>query len=329
MIAEAIRKHLPQVCPTEARARTRLLSLLAHAGLRARPLTHEPASAGQRTSAVWVSFAADCGEVRLAPLMAAGRPVAVRAVGGRIDATAVGAALQACEPLITALEAALETPLVPRALHATASHNACQVVVETKKGDSVWLSLDAMACERLPEPRMTALPHWLHPVRLPCRIALGACLLTRTEWLGLEDGDVLLPSQDSPQAWPVRATVHGQRREATALFLPRQGRLEFRNEEHHPMSDPNAGRTMTEPTDSQDTRWETLPVRVRFELPRVSLPLGVLAGLQPGAVIDIARSAQTISIDLLTDDRLIGRGEIVALGDGFGVRVRELIAAPR
>ena len=57
--------------------------------------------------------------------------------------------------------------------------------------------------------------------------------------------------------------------------------------------------------------------------------LGVLAGLQPGAVIDIARSAQTISIDLLTDDRLIGRGEIVALGDGFGVRVRELIAAPR
>jgi type III secretion protein Q len=95
------------------------------------------------------------------------------------------------------------------------------------------------------------------------------------------------------------------------------------------MSDPNAGRTMTEPSDSQDTRWETLPVRVRFELPRVSLPLGVLAGLQPGAVIDIARSAQTISIDLLTDDRLIGRGEIVALGDGFGVRVRELIAAPR
>jgi type III secretion protein Q len=86
---------------------------------------------------------------------------------------------------------------------------------------------------------------------------------------------------------------------------------------------------MADPSSPGTSDWESLPVRVRFELQRVSVPLGVLAGLQPGAVIHVARSAQAISVDLLTDDRLIGRGEVVALGDGFGVRVRELLPASR
>jgi len=329
MLDPELLQRLPSIDPAQADAMTRLLGVLAHAGLRASPW-HEPEQRADFDPAtVWVAFDSDLGELRLAPLKAAGRPVAVRAASGRIDPAAVGSALEASEPLIGTLEQAIGSPLVPRSLHAGPRRGSCAVRLQSRDGHAARIGLSHEACERLQPAPMSALPAALLPVRLPCRVALGACLLSRDEWGGMTPGDVLLPAHDLSSPWPVRATVFHQRHEATAWFRPQEGVLVFTNEEHHPMSDPNSGRQMADPNQAGGSDWESLPVRVRFELQRVSVPLGVLAGLQPGAVIHVARSAQAISVDLLTDDRLIGRGEVVALGDGFGVRVRELLPATR
>lgn len=329
MLETALRQRLPRLDPDQAQAMTRLLGALAHAGLRAAPW-HEPEQRPEFDPAtVWVAFDSDFGELRLAPLKAAGRPVAVRAVEGRIDPAAVGGALEASEPLIATLEQAIGSPLTPRSLHAGPRRGSCAVRLQTGDGHAARLGMAHEACERLQPPPLRALPPSLLPVRLPCRVMLGSCRLARAEWDGLEPGDVLLPAHDPGSPWPVRATVFHQRHEASAWFHPQQGVLNFSNTEHHPMSDPNSGRQTADTAHGEGSDWESLPVRVRFELQRVSVPLGVLAGLQPGAVIHVARSAQSISVDLLTDDRLIGRGEVVALGDGFGVRVRELLPASR
>jgi type III secretion protein Q len=329
MLDAELLQRLPRVDSAQADAMTRLLAVLAHAGLRAAPW-HEPEQRAEFDPAtVWVAFDSDLGELRLAPLRAAGRPVAVRAASGRIDPAAVGNALEASEPLIGTLEQAFGSPLVPRSLHAGPRRGTCSVRLQSSDGHAARIGLAHEACERLLPPAMTSLPPALLPVRLPCRVALGSCLLSRDEWSALAIDDVLLPAHDLSSPWPVRATVFHQRHEATAWFRPQEGVLVFANQEHHPMSDPNSGRQMADPSSPGTSDWESLPVRVRFELQRVSVPLGVLAGLQPGAVIHVARSAQAISVDLLTDDRLIGRGEVVALGDGFGVRVRELLPASR
>jgi type III secretion protein Q len=329
MLDAALLRRLPQVPVAESEALNRLLGVLAHAGLSAAPW-REPVERREFDPAtVWVSFDSDLGEVRISPLRAAGRPVAVRPIDGRIDAGAVSHALEASEPLIGHLETVLATPLLPRALHSGPGKGSCAVRLQSADGHAARIGLSHQACEQLPLPLMRSLPPGLLPVRLPCRVALGSCLLSRTEWLGLESGDVLLPAHDPTQPWPVRATVFHQRHEATAWFHPLQGRLEFTHQEHHPMNDPLSGRQSADAAVPTGADWESLPIRVRFELPRVSVPLGVLAGLQPGAVINVARTAQSLTVDLLTDDRLIGRGEVVALGDGFGVRLRELVAAPR
>ena len=80
----------------------------------------------------------------------------------------------------------------------------------------------------------------------------------------------------------------------------------------------------------QDTpAWDRIPTELHFELTGISLPLGAIAGLQPGAVMRIASSDTLVPVEVLAGGRTIGRGELVSIGDGFGVRLLErLIDGP-
>ena len=64
-----------------------------------------------------------------------------------------------------------------------------------------------------------------------------------------------------------------------------------------------------------------LPLVVRFG--RTVLPLGSIADLGPGSVIDMGRSPDE-PVDLLVGERLIARGEVVVVGGNYGVRITEL-----
>ena len=66
-----------------------------------------------------------------------------------------------------------------------------------------------------------------------------------------------------------------------------------------------------------------LPLVVRFG--RTVLPLGSIADLGPGSVIDMGRSPDE-PVDLLVGERLIARGEVVVVGGHYGVRITELAA---
>jgi flagellar motor switch protein FliN len=53
-----------------------------------------------------------------------------------------------------------------------------------------------------------------------------------------------------------------------------------------------------------------------------------LLSLTPGAVIDLDRAAGA-PVDVLVNGTLIARGEVVVVDDEFGLRVTELVGAPR
>ena len=56
------------------------------------------------------------------------------------------------------------------------------------------------------------------------------------------------------------------------------------------------------------------------ELGRINLPLGRLADLKPGDVLELGRHARE-PVELTSGGRLIARGELVQIDSELGVRV--------
>ncbi|MGU7773020.1 type III secretion system cytoplasmic ring protein SctQ [Burkholderia sp. MR1-5-21] len=96
-------------------------------------------------------------------------------------------------------------------------------------------------------------------------------------------------------------------------------------------------RTDTPPATSHDAPpaepprpLDGLAVDLRFELPPTSMPLGELAALQPGAVIELQQGINQSVIHLVANGMLIGTGHLIAVGQKLGVRVVTLTQpAPR
>lgn len=62
---------------------------------------------------------------------------------------------------------------------------------------------------------------------------------------------------------------------------------------------------------------------VSAEIGRVEMPVRQVMLLAPGALIELQRSASE-PVDILANGHCIARGEIVVIGEHFGVRITEL-----
>jgi flagellar motor switch protein FliN/FliY len=62
---------------------------------------------------------------------------------------------------------------------------------------------------------------------------------------------------------------------------------------------------------------------VSVEVGRVQMPVREVLSLGPGSVIELQRAAGE-PVEVFANGRCIGRGEIVVVGDQFGVRITEL-----
>src|SRR5512143_467065 len=85
------------------------------------------------------------------------------------------------------------------------------------------------------------------------------------------------------------------------------------------------------PEDSGDVSFATLlqdvPLELTVELGRTRLNLRELAArLGPGSVIALSKMTGE-KLDVRVNDRLVARGEAVAVGDRFGIRITEIIRA--
>jgi flagellar motor switch protein FliN len=66
-----------------------------------------------------------------------------------------------------------------------------------------------------------------------------------------------------------------------------------------------------------------VPLQVVAELGRTKLPVKDILKLGVGAVIELDKIADD-PIDLRVNDKLIAKGEVVAIDDYFGVRITEI-----
>ncbi len=71
-----------------------------------------------------------------------------------------------------------------------------------------------------------------------------------------------------------------------------------------------------------------VPLKVTAELGACKMLVRDILKLGTGSIVELDRLAGG-PVDLLVNDRLVARGEVVAIDDNFGVRVTELIEKPQ
>jgi len=66
-----------------------------------------------------------------------------------------------------------------------------------------------------------------------------------------------------------------------------------------------------------------IPVELTVELGRTKLPIHELLKLQPGSAVKLAR-LEGEPVDILANDVLIARGEVVVRNEKYGIRITEI-----
>jgi flagellar motor switch protein FliN/FliY len=71
-----------------------------------------------------------------------------------------------------------------------------------------------------------------------------------------------------------------------------------------------------------------VPVKVSAVLGQARMPIADLLRLGPGSVLELDRRVGE-AIDILVNDRLVARGEVVLVEDRLGVTMTEIVKSPR
>jgi flagellar motor switch protein FliN/FliY len=69
---------------------------------------------------------------------------------------------------------------------------------------------------------------------------------------------------------------------------------------------------------------QDVPVKVRAVIGRARMPIGDLVRLVPGSVVELDRRVGE-PVDILINDRLVARGEIVLIDQALGVTLTEIV----
>lgn len=310
--------RLPRESRADAAGRTRLLALLACARIDATASTAEG-----RGIAPWPALRMELGSrwgpIGFVPLRDGAPAARLCAPDGTPDLRSAADAIEASEPALLTLEAALGTPLVPRGLAPPPPGDRVEVEFVLPDGSGARLDASAAVLARLPRPAWMQPPAVVLELALRCRVQLGTCRLSARGAAALGAGDVLLTPLAATR--PARVQVVApDGAQALATFDPAGPTLCFGPPSHEDAmmtTDP----TSDAPAAAEAPEWTRLPIELAFELPRANVPLGVLAGLQPGAVIPLAADAAALEVVVVNGGRAVGRGRLVAVGDGLGVRL--------
>lgn len=295
--AGPLHARLPLLQPETARRQTRLVAALVGAGLVVRRA--DPASA----PAAWIGCVPH-GAVRvfLAPRLVRGVAVSLLADDGAPCAVAALDALAPMEPLLIRVERALGIPLVPDELTGLPDGFLADLApAEPAEAgpDRLWMAV-AGPIEPAP-PR--ARPERLPPAcRLPVTVEIDAAPLAKGLVGAIGAGALLLLG-----VGPYTGSVALGRRRLAARFdiAARSAHLTDSLGDDMAADDP------------------ALPLAVRIE--GTALPLSDATSLGPGSVIDLPGKGPTLAVTVLLGGAAVARGDLVAVGDGFGVLITERI----
>lgn len=218
----------------------------------------------------------------------------------------LGAPLQVCvadqPPAVFALGLGVE--------FSVGSAAACHVQLDLSQGAA------ALIADRL-LPRARPRLDTVAALALFLGVESGHAWLSLGEWRGLSPGDVVMLQTPVPavaslvlgEAIRARVELHGE--QSVRLLEP----LNFVNPTlENPMNPPDVMQTV-------DETLNDLPLKLVCQLGSVELSLAQVQQLGVGSLVALTTQVHE-AVDLVINGRRVGRGQLVQIGDGLGVRVQ-------
>jgi flagellar motor switch protein FliN/FliY len=166
----------------------------------------------------------------------------------------------------------------------------------------------------------------LENVRLPVRSVLARPELSVAQLMALKPGDVIPITLAPPsRCSSARSGGRGQHRRTGGARRAPDPECSQRNREMSDMTEAPfgeggglAGRNYRLLAD--------IPLRLSVEVGSTSLRLAELMDLAEGSVVELDRQANEL-LDILVNGTLVAKGEVVTVGNKFGIRVIDVVAA--
>ena len=332
MNAPMLRDRLPAIAPRRAERQSALIAALNKRSIDGFTTEAGTADADEAAGASgWIGLESPDGlRLALAPVLGGGTIPALHAVGGGLDAAAAAVALAEVEPLVAALERVLGVPLQPVTLEPSRT---------ALDADDTVLRFDALQGGVLVHRVLVAVPGAM-PLRLlaPLPLATAPDAAIKLAWSArvaspdvpaasldrLARGDLLLLGPGPllarlslPAVGPGGGTGGG-RQLLARLDMP-GGSLVVEQQMDEPAVD-----SSTPPQPANDYNGATVATHV--EIAGAGLTLEQIATLGIGSVVPVTGAAGgTLAVRVVAGERAVATGELIVVGDGFGVLVTSLI----
>jgi len=151
------------------------------------------------------------------------------------------------------------------------------------------------------------------------RIELHGPPMPLAELLPTRTGDVLVLGRHA-QCWSA-VTVTALNGAGSWIANYERGRLTLTGAAREVSREMTMIEASSEDATSQTTALAGLPVVLDFEVGSLSLPLGKIAALKPGYVMQLPARLEDTRVVIRANGVRIGHGELVAVGDVLGVQV--------
>lgn len=124
--------------------------------------------------------------------------------------------------------------------------------------------------------------------------------------------------------WDLERAEHGF--EVASISLPANDATKSMNDASPPSAGSDTAKPESAPAEGgtgADAAQAVgaIPVAIEFELGRVELTLAELGQLQPGYVFPMSTAIEGRNVSIRANGRVVGHGQIVAVGDTLGVRL--------
>lgn len=320
----ALHGALRAIDPDLADRQTRLIGALNHrmAGeyhMVARLAVERDANA----ASAWIRFRTRSGPVSVAPLLIDGQ-LARLTIAGRVpDAAAAAATLARIEPLLAGLEHALGDELHPDAVDDQAPSDTVLIRIDAgQSGESiehrliVAVATDS-ALSGLPLP--LAVPDAVHRFRARWSARIAGPAVRASRIATIAAGDLLLLGAGrlvAHMSWP------GHKRPLAAVIDIRGGRMMVGDDVNDIVG------TADPMPDMATAEWGSVRVATVIEIDGGLLSAADAAALGGGSVLALPGGGGTLAVRVRAGESVIGTGELVALGEGFGVLFTSVATQP-
>ena len=79
-----------------------------------------------------------------------------------------------------------------------------------------------------------------------------------------------------------------------------------------------------EPGEKNVDRFDDVPLLISIELGRINLAIREILDLKEGSIVE-TRKLSGQPMEIMVNDRLFGRGEVVVVGDNLAIRITDLM----